>query len=200
MEKLEGLAYYAKKFERLRVDRSYGVAPHKPILLLSVMELIFKGAIAENRIVLSPILIATFLKYWSYLGTPRHNPDISRPFFHMRSGKFWHLYANSGFGRVIADKLRLKNYSAVKQAISHTYLDEDLFDSLQDNVTNTSLRSVLVSRWFSGRYEETTRILKSQEILDENEYLQQKYASFYHCSDLASTLRSMDRQLAWSNI
>ena len=82
--KLEALSYYAKKFQRLRVDRAHGTAPHKPILLLSVIELFERNAIAQNRIDLSPQLNQTFLNYWSYLGSASHNPDISRPFFHMR--------------------------------------------------------------------------------------------------------------------
>jgi putative restriction endonuclease len=42
----KNLDYYAKKFATLRVSRSKGIAPNKPILLLSVIEL--KGAIADS--------------------------------------------------------------------------------------------------------------------------------------------------------
>jgi putative restriction endonuclease len=65
---IETLNYYAKKFQRLRVDRAHGVAPHKPILLLAVIERFERGQMLENRINLSPELNQTFLKYWSYLG------------------------------------------------------------------------------------------------------------------------------------
>jgi putative restriction endonuclease len=116
--KLEALSYYAKKFQRLRVDRAHGTAPHKPILLLSVMELFERNAIAQNRIDLSPQLNQTFLKYWSYLGSASHNPDISRPFFHMRSGKFWHLVPRPRFETVLAAKIKLKTMAEVKEAIA----------------------------------------------------------------------------------
>jgi putative restriction endonuclease len=40
------LAFYGERFAKLRVNRSGGVAaPHKPILLLAVMELIGRGTI-----------------------------------------------------------------------------------------------------------------------------------------------------------
>lgn len=63
-------------------------------------------------------------KYWSFLGSDRHNPDISRPFFHMKSGKFWHLRANLGFEKLISSKVKLKTLAEVKQAIEYAYLDQ----------------------------------------------------------------------------
>ena len=59
IQDLEALVYYSKKFERLRVDRAHGVAPHKPILLLSVIEQIRREIITENKIYLSSELIQT---------------------------------------------------------------------------------------------------------------------------------------------
>ncbi|MGB3491940.1 MAG: hypothetical protein WBA57_04385 [Elainellaceae cyanobacterium] len=117
--------YYANKFQRIRVNRAHAVAPHKPILLLSVVELFEKNVILENKIYLPPRLIATFLKYWSCLGSLDHNPDISRHFFHMKSGKFWHLMANRGYEKVISSGIKLKTFSEVKQAVNYAYLDED---------------------------------------------------------------------------
>lgn len=61
LKEIETLRYYAWKFERLRVDRAHGIAPHKPILLLSVIEQIRKGIISRNQTYLSPELIQTFL-------------------------------------------------------------------------------------------------------------------------------------------
>lgn len=162
IQDLEALVYYAKKFERLRVDRAHGIAPHKPILLLSVIDLIKKGIISENEIYLSSELIDTFHKYWSFLGSDRHNSDISRPFFHMRSGKFWHLRANPGFEKLISSKVKLKTLAEVKQAIKYAYLDEDLFEFLQEPLSRSSLITVLVARWFPGRFEEVQQIMHEE--------------------------------------
>lgn len=106
--RLEPLAYYSQRLQRLRVDRAHGQAPHKPILLLAVMEQIERHLITHNHIDLSPQLTDTFLKYWSYLGSANHRPDISRPYFHMKSGKFWHLVPRPGFETVLAAKVKLK--------------------------------------------------------------------------------------------
>jgi len=162
--KLETLNYYAKKFRRLRVDRAHGVAPHKPILLLSVIELFEKNDISENKLHISPKLVATFLKYWSCVGSLNHNPDISRPFFHMKSGKFWHLMANRGYEKVISSGIKLKTFSEVKQAVNYAYLDEDLFDFLSIQKYRESLVTVLVARWFPGQLEEIKEIVNTDKL------------------------------------
>ena len=88
------LQQYIQKMERLRVDRAHGAAPHKPILLLAVIELIERGRIPENKIFLTPELAETFREYWLKITDRR--PDITLPFFHLKSDGFWHLHAESG--------------------------------------------------------------------------------------------------------
>ncbi|NCJ06715.1 hypothetical protein GS597_09385 [Synechococcales cyanobacterium C] len=178
ISKFEVLGYYAKKFQRLRVDRAHGVAPHKPILLLAVMELFERNAIAENRIDLSPQLNHTFLKYWSYLGSASHNPDIARPYFHMKSGKFWHFIPKSGFEGVLTAKIKLKTLTEVRKTIAYAYVDEDLFDFWQDTPSRNSLQAVLVSRWFPGQLEEVKEISLTDEFQDPPGYFMDAYAMY----------------------
>jgi len=177
---LEALVHYSKRFQRLRVDRAHGVAPHKPILLLSVIEQVRREIIAENRIYLSPELTQTFLKYWSYLGSFNHHPDISRPFFHMRSGKFWHLWANPGYLKLISSKEKLKTLAEVNQAIKYAYLDEELFEFLKNPLTRNSLITILVSRWFPDKFELVEEISQTDEFRDPPEYLRDSYEEFYN--------------------
>jgi putative restriction endonuclease len=179
IQKLEALFYYSKKFERLRVDRAHGVAPHKPILLLSVIEQIKREIIVEDKIYLSPELIRTFLKYWSYLGSFNHNPDISKPFFYMRSGKFWHLWANPGYAKLLSSKEKLKTLAEVRQAVKYAYLDEDLFELLQDPITRHSLITVLVTRWFPCKLELVEKISQTDNFRDPPEYLRDEYEELY---------------------
>lgn len=176
--KLDALSYYARKFQRLRVDRAHGVAPHKPILLLAVMEQFEQGEMAENRIDLSPQLNQTFLKYWSYLGSASHNPDISRPYFHMKSGKFWHLMPRPGFEKVLSAKIKLKTLAEVQEAIAYAYVDEDLFDFWQIPKYRESLRAVLVARWFPGRRLEIAQISQTDEFQDPPGYFREAYATY----------------------
>jgi len=167
----EQILYYSHKFQRLRVDRAHGIAPHKPVLILAVMEGIERGQINQNRIGLSSNLVDTFLKYWSYLGSASHHPDISRPFFHMRSGKFWHLWANPGYEKVLSSGVKLKTFAEVREAVKFAYLDEDLYEILQEQSLRDSLVNVLVSRWFPGKLDLVRAIAQTDEFCDPPAYL-----------------------------
>ena len=49
------------------IKRANGKAPHKPILLLALIHEISEGEIKENRIFITPELIASFKEIWSRL-------------------------------------------------------------------------------------------------------------------------------------
>lgn len=74
----------------LRVDRSKGVAPHKPLLLLVVLELARSGELKEPQLRLTPELAFRFSVYWSIVAHRRsQRPDVRLPFHHMGSSKLW---------------------------------------------------------------------------------------------------------------
>lgn len=178
LKKLEVLNYYSNKFQRIRVDWAHGFAPHKPILLLSVMEMFERGTIQENRINLSTDLNQIFLKYWSYLGSASHNPDISRPYFHMKSGKFWHLVAKPGFEKILSAKIKLKTLAEVKRAIAYAYIDEDLYDFFNDELCRDNLQAVLVSRWFPGRLIEIKEISQTDSFQNPSNSFREAYETY----------------------
>lgn len=65
-------------------------APHKPFLLLAVIELIKRSEIVENTIPMSDSLITLFGRYISL--TPGWHPTTYNPFFRLQNNGFWHLY------------------------------------------------------------------------------------------------------------
>ena len=158
------LGYYLKKIAKLRVDRASGSpAPHKPILLLSVIELIQQGTIQRNQIFLSPELISTFLKYWTYLGSDTHRSDIAQPFFHLTGDGFWHLAANSGFESTIAARVKIKTLSGLKDAVSYAYVDAELFTLMQNSETRSYLIEGLIQKeWFSEKALDVLKAISSR--------------------------------------
>ena len=71
------LNYYLAKFRRLRLDTSgnwpvatLGKAPHKPILLLAVLDQIEEGTLKQNFVELTPDLGELFLLYWQLVMPP----------------------------------------------------------------------------------------------------------------------------------
>ena len=65
--KNQDIQYYIHCLKNLRRDRKKGGAPHKPILLLSVFQLIESGYIKNNKIYLTPELVSVFKSNWSHL-------------------------------------------------------------------------------------------------------------------------------------
>lgn len=136
------LQKYVQKMKRLRVDRAHGVAPHKPLLLLAVIELIERGQIPENKISLSPDLAETFIKYWSKITEGR--PNIGLPFFHLKSDGFWHLHPNAGYEKVLEVADRITAVSRLRKVIEYASLDNDLFVLLTDAGDREIIRQTLI--------------------------------------------------------
>ena len=88
------LEKYLKAFAGLKKHQSkdFGPAPHKPILLLAMLDGIENGDIKDNLIPLSAELIVTFHEYWKLLADPRRPaPKIEFPFRYLYQEGFWHF-------------------------------------------------------------------------------------------------------------
>src|SRR5437870_4472764 len=79
------------KLAKLKPDKARGdPAPHKPLLLLVVLELAEQGLLPKEVLPLTPELAFRFCTYWSIVSHRRHQrPDIRYPFYHLKSGGFW---------------------------------------------------------------------------------------------------------------
>jgi putative restriction endonuclease len=142
------LAYYCNCFANLNVSktRERGTANHKPILILSVLELITQQSIVENQIFVSNELIETFKEYWSILVAGSIYIDaLHYPFFHLRREGFWHLK----FRDTYQEGNRIKTTNKLKEKVEYAYLDDELFELLQDPLSRQFLVDSLVSTWFA---------------------------------------------------
>ena len=160
------LQKYVQKMERLRVDKAHGKAPHQPLLLLAVIELIEQGQIYENRISLSPDLAETFLKYWTKVVTDRKS-DIALPFFHLKSSGFWHLHPNAGYEKALSIASRIRSTSRLREVVAYASLDNDLFVLLADPQDREVLRQRLINRHFSNFKQEIESLLAENDQISE---------------------------------
>ena len=65
-----------KKLATLRVDRAKGIAPHKPLLLLVILELEKLGQLEKPILKLTPELAFRFCAYWSIVAHRRTQPPM----------------------------------------------------------------------------------------------------------------------------
>lgn len=195
------LGFYVKKFSKLRVDRASGrAAPHKPILLLSIMELFQQGKIQQNQIFLSPELISTFLKYWTHLGSDTHRSDIALPFYHLTGDGFWHLSPNPGFESTIATKVKLKSLTALRNAVSYAYVDQELFNLLQDSESRNYLIAAILREWFPEQESEFKNLDQVDAFEEVQLRLLEKGGATYSVGDLTDQERTVVRDAAFRKI
>lgn len=193
--------YYIKRFAKLKVDKASGTpAPHQPILLLSVVEQFERGKISHSRICLTPELIATFLKYWSNLVTTDHRSDVSLPFFHLagkKKVKFWHLMPNPGFEAVVESGTKIKGLSALRNTVKYAYLDDELYEYLQDVSSRLELSEVLVRTWFSAKSQQLEDLYAVDELETIQLKLFEKGGAIYTAEDVKDQDKTFVRSAAF---
>jgi|SRR5579883_815671 len=193
------LNYYVNKFSNLRVSRSAGVAPNKPILLLSIIEMISQGQIVRNQIFLDAELIATFGRLWSHL-EPVRKPDIGLPFFHLTSDRFWHYQMKPGFELLIANKVKLRTVSTIRQTVEYAYLDEELWEILQNPQSRSVLTQVLINSWFTDKTADIEQLLQVNAFAELQDQLQRSGGKVYQPEELEDEQTTIVRDAAFRKI
>jgi len=157
------LEQYAEQFEQLRKDKNQNrypastkhAAPHKPFLLLSVLDLFAEGTLDENVIKLDPRLLDVFNDYWDLLMSEQRRGDIALPFYHLSSEGFWHLIPASGSEDVIEVGRRLRTIRQLKDHTQGARLDDELYALLSDEQPRNLLRTTLIERHFAESVQGT---------------------------------------------
>lgn len=162
---------YLKLFSSLRTDRNRKhwsaetcfQAPHKPFLLLSILDAIESSSITRNFIEPSFELAETFAEYWSLVMPIGTSGSISYPFYHLNSSGFWHLVSNPEIphepGRAISSIKRLREFYLGAR------FDDDLFPLLVMDTSREKLRSVLIETYFSSRVKQ---LISDQALINRN--------------------------------
>ncbi len=164
------LTHYLNKIERLRVDRSHEKpAPHKPILLLALIDLFEEGAITNNKIEPSPQIVESFLKYWHLVSLER--PRIFLPFFHLKSDKFWHLHAKAGNEKLLAMTKQMNSMTHLASIVEFASLDEDLFLLLHRADTREAIRQKIIEVYFGEQTERFRAVIADNREINNIEHL-----------------------------
>jgi putative restriction endonuclease len=119
-----------------------GIAPHKPLMLLSVIDLIEAGEVKDAFVLYQARLVSQFRSYWDLvLHRQRNRPDISMPFNALGGDRdsIWERFDENG------------NPSKSKLTTRLCKLDPDLFTCLQDATFRREARRVMIARYFTAR-------------------------------------------------
>lgn len=147
---MNNLKDYIEAFSHLHTAKVKGhKAPHKAILLLSIIDLIESEVIRYPQIELTDALVDRFNYIWKrYLGESSiFSPDITKPYFHMQHEPFWKLVEKYDIDAMLVaedeswskDKLKKKNlpfggYSvkSMRNAFEFAEIDDRLFNMMKN--------------------------------------------------------------------
>ena len=165
---------YIERIKDLQDNRR---TPHKPSLLLIIIEMIESGELYENYIHYEVIkknkihFFGDLIDAFNNANESEWKPNIYNPFFHLKTNGFWHidppkLQSKSPATTPTDRQLRNANASAK--------LDELLFILLVVPEYREILRETIINTYFSNlRYDvekiiEEQRLIRSQEIEEES--------------------------------
>ena len=128
---------YITQFKSLSTAIQNGKpAPHKAILLLSVIDLIAQGELQSNRITLSDALCKRFRQNWrTYINDGRESKSalIKTPFKYMNSESFW----------------------VTKESANEATIDNRLYELLLSDENRNWAKEVLREKYFGIAYAQT---------------------------------------------
>jgi len=132
-------AFWMSKLPHLRVDRAHGgPAPHKPLLLLVILDLAEQDELPTEVLPLSPELAFRFYTYWSIVAARRsHRPDIRLPFHYLQSDGFWSAVDEMG------------NPSPGRKLTRFARLPFDFYQFAKDPASRDKARRVLIATYFT---------------------------------------------------
>lgn len=117
-----------------------GVAPHKPLMIFSVIDLIEMGVLRDRWVSYNADLVTRFRGYWDLVVERRGNrPEITMPFNALGSDRdaIWERFDEYG------------NPSRSKHTTCLCHLDSDFYDCLLDPIFRLDARRVLIATYFT---------------------------------------------------
>jgi putative restriction endonuclease len=175
---------YSNQFKKLRCAhvKGMGKAPHKPILLLSILQLISRGIITTNRIFITAELLLAFKQNWNQLVHTDHKRNFFLPFFHLRSEPFWYLVGKPGKELATTSSKSIKSFKSLKESIAYAEIDRELFFLLQEIPNQLWFEQLILENYFPATKYLYSRLEKNYEeesienqILNEPKEIYQNY-------------------------
>jgi len=146
--KTELLKNYINQLTHIKRDNKSGGAPHKPILMLSIIDCIENKFISTPKIYITPELVSVFKQNWSRYVITARKPDFAMPFYHSRTEPFWKLIAKKGFELIIDSKIAMKTFTNLNQAVDYALIDNHLFELLTNKDDRNILKIAIIQKYF----------------------------------------------------
>jgi putative restriction endonuclease len=143
------LLFYSEIFRNLTVAKRNGrEAPHKAILLLSVMDLIVSSETKDEKVLYTDSLKNQFSLNWDIhvKANSGFKCIMSTPFYHMKSECFWDLIPIK-YGMISSKST--PSEASIKSLYKYARIEPELFELMNNMASRDVLRNVLLERFFN---------------------------------------------------
>lgn len=130
--------HWLQKMSKLNIYRAkHGSAPHKPLLLLVLLELAERDELPDEEMWLTPELSFRFDSFWHVVAHRRTQPpDVRMPFHHLSTDGFWTPYMETG------------EPSKHRSLTRYVELDRDFVATTGDSAFREQARRILIAKYF----------------------------------------------------
>jgi putative restriction endonuclease len=174
---MPSLETYIKQFAHLRrapnavfPEVTKNRAPHKPILLLAVLDLVARDIITSPFIDVTGDLVELnelFNLYWRRVIPAGQTSSIAFPFPRLHNEPFWELVPQEGKQITPAAINNITSVTQLRAFALGARMDEDLFFYMQQPESRSALREALLRSCFS---EEGRAALEEQAAVNAEAY------------------------------
>ncbi len=132
---IEDLGYTGKQFK-----------PHKPLLLLALLDLIDNNITKSNKFYYDENLRRSFSKYFKIYQGPSDKDRPLAPFFHLKNGfPFWHLKPLPGMEKRLSELSTVGSPHELHQVVDYGYLSPEVYDLLKNDKNRQIIKDKIVS-------------------------------------------------------
>ena len=185
---MSSLRKFEDCFKKLNVfQRGKEIAPHKPCLLLAVIDQIETADHVENCFRYEERLLANYDRYFDLYGWHVAESNAYYPFLNLISDRFWTLYDHNNevldYTPKDANRLSKKGLPKIMATVNFATLDNELFELLKDHAVRTRLREILVQNWFQDKEAEYRNAIRETRILHEKCKVEEMFGDFEKMPD-----------------
>ncbi len=199
--KHSALDKFRMKLIRLRTDKNRKKwsfqtchqAPHKPFLLLAIMDHFAQGLIVENFIEPAFDLVDTFNHYWQSIMPVGTKGNMAYPFPRLQNDGILQLIPNPEFnGRINIESI--SSMKKLRQLCIGARLDDELFFLLSQPPSREQLRATIINHYFSEAIRQAVAEcgivnIKSYEYSQELLKVSEKTSSFETKDEIVQNLK-----------
>jgi putative restriction endonuclease len=127
-------------------DKVRNQAPHKPFLLLSILDGVKQGWITSNKIELNQKLIDTFFIYWNGIMGEDKITTIALPFYHMGSEPIWELRYIPGKNEFTSSP----STGGLLERVRYAVILPELFELMISSESRVAIQSIITQHYFDA--------------------------------------------------